>query len=299
MKKILILWIVFYSTQIFGQKTEITKPEMILVAGGKFFMGTNVKTSQNKNYSKNLCENEASPMHEVEVDSFYIGKYEITLQQFSEFVKSTDYNTSAETEGSTVVASTNPKYLDECFGKDNVNWRFDIYGLELMPASQYDHPVTYISWDDANAYCEWLSKMTGEKYSLPYEAEWEFAAKGGCMSKGYKYSGSDTIFKVAWVQSVYKYKTHKVGTKRPNELGIYDMCGNVSEWCNDWYCEYKSYYQKNPKGCDVGVKKVRRGIYCENVADYLLFYRSGIEKNYSNCFTGFRVARKIKKTDNK
>ena len=130
-------------------------------------------------------------------------------------------------------------------------------------------------------------------------SEWEFAAKGGCMSKGYKYSGSDTIFKVAWVQSVYKYKTHKVGTKRPNELGIYDMCGNVSEWCNDWYCEYKSYYQKNPKGCDVGVKKVRRGIYCENVADYLLFYRSGIEKNYSNCFTGFRVAREIKKTDNK
>ncbi|MDZ7879931.1 MAG: SUMF1/EgtB/PvdO family nonheme iron enzyme [Saprospiraceae bacterium] len=121
-------------------------------------------------------------------------------------------------------------------------------------------PVRNVNWYAATAYCQWLSEKTGKKYRLPTEAEWEYAARGGNQSKGYKYSGSNTLGEVAWYDENSDSKTHAVGTtKKGNELGIYDMSGNVWEWCSDWFGDYKSVAQTNPKGEAKGSYRVHRG----------------------------------------
>ena len=119
-------------------------------------------------------------------------------------------------------------------------------------------PVENITWYQAKEFCDTLSRKTGKKYALPTEAQWEFAARGGIKSKGYKYSGSDDIDAVAWYWG-NSDRTHAVGTKAPNELGIYDMSGNVDEWCADWYGYYSSEAVINPTGPDTGWARVGRG----------------------------------------
>ena len=96
-------------------------------------------------------------------------------------------------------------------------------------------PVSAVSWDDADAYCKWLSQELGESIRLPTEAEFEFAARGGSVSKSAKFSGSDYIDDVAWFGGNARGRPHEVGSRMPNELGLYDMTGNVWEWCEDWY----------------------------------------------------------------
>ncbi len=111
------------------------------------------------------------------------------------------------------------------------------------------HPIVNVSYDDAVAYCDWLSDKTGELYRLPTEAEWEYAARGGKQSKGYKYSGGQSIDMTGWYNGNSNKQTQAVAQKRPNELGLYDMSGNVWEWCKDWYDWYGSYTagaQTNP-----------------------------------------------------
>ncbi|MCI7781066.1 MAG: formylglycine-generating enzyme family protein [Bacteroidales bacterium] len=120
-------------------------------------------------------------------------------------------------------------------------------------------PVENVSWDDCQDFIRKLNAMTGKNFRLPTEAEWEFAARGGNSSRGYKYAGSDNIDDVAWYNGNSGDKTHSVGTKSPNELGIYDMSGNVWEWCQDWYGSYSSYPQTNPTGASNGLGRVLRG----------------------------------------
>jgi len=105
-------------------------------------------------------------------------------------------------------------------------------------------PVENVSWHDVQEFIRKLNAATGKNYRLPTEAEWEYAARGGAKSQGDKYSGSNTVGNVAWYSENSGGKTHPVGTKRPNELGIYDMSGNVWEWCQDWFD--KSYYSQSP-----------------------------------------------------
>ena len=133
-------------------------------------------------------------------------------------------------------------------------------------ASQY--PVESVSWNDCKEFVSRLSSLTGRTFRLPTEAEWEYAARGGNQSRHYKYSGSDNIGNVAWHAGNSGSSTHAVGTKSPNELGIYDMSGNVWEWCSDWYGDYSAGAQTNPQGPSSGSRRVLRGGSCYNSARY-------------------------------
>ncbi|MBR1991236.1 MAG: SUMF1/EgtB/PvdO family nonheme iron enzyme, partial [Bacteroidales bacterium] len=122
-----------------------------------------------------------------------------------------------------------------------------------------DLPVEKVSWDDCQKFIKKLNELTGKTFRLPTEAEWEYAARGGNKSKGYKYSGSNTLGSVAWYDDNSGSKTHPVKTKAANELGLYDMSGNVWEWCSDWYGDYSSGSQTNPVGASSGSDRVLRG----------------------------------------
>ena len=120
-------------------------------------------------------------------------------------------------------------------------------------------PVEQVSWNDCQTFINRLNSYTGRNFRLPTEAEWEFAARGGNYSRHYKYSGSNYISDVAWYSDNSGNRTHPVGTKQANELGLYDMSGNVWEWCSDWYGSYSSYSQSNPTGATSGFGRVERG----------------------------------------
>ena len=120
-------------------------------------------------------------------------------------------------------------------------------------------PVESVSWEDCQEFISKLNSLTGENFSLPTEAEWEYAARGGNKSQGYKYSGSNVINRVAWYRDNSGDKTHPVKQKQANELGIYDMSGNVEEWCSDWLGSYSSSSQTNPSGPSTGTYRVVRG----------------------------------------
>ena len=131
------------------------------------------------------------------------------------------------------------------------------------PSNSYgvgaNYPAYYISWNDCQEFVAELNRLTGRTFRLPTEAEWEYAARGGNKSRHYKYSGSGNIGYVAWYYKNSGNKTHAVGTKTANELGIYDMSGNVYEWCSDWYGSYSAGAQTNPQGPSSGTYRVLRG----------------------------------------
>ncbi len=153
-----------------------------------------------------------------------------------------------------------------------------------------NNPVERVSWNEAQEFCQKLSTLTGKKYRLPTEAEWEYAARGGNKSKGYKYSGSNTIGDVAWYTSNSGRKTHPVGQKQPNELGIYDMSGNLWEWCYDWKGSYSSSPQTNPTGPTSGSTRVFRGGSWEYTAKICrVAYRDGNFPGIRGSYLGLRV----------
>jgi len=125
------------------------------------------------------------------------------------------------------------------------------------------NPVEQVTWNKCQEFICRLNSLTGMKFRLPTEAEWEYAARGGSKSKGYKYSGSDDISSVAWYKDNSGKKSHNVKTKQPNELGLYDMSGNVLEWCNDWCEGYTTSPRNNPTGPESASRRVNRGgSYC-------------------------------------
>ena len=165
------------------------------------------------------ADDDEKPAHSVTLGDYYIGETEVTQELW------------------TAVMGTNPSY-----DTDNVQY-----------------PVEQVSWDDCQTFISKLNALTGENFHLPTEAQWEYAARGGNKSRGYLYSGSNSIGYVAWYGDNSGMQTHVVKTKSPNELGLYDMTGNVWEWCQDWYGSYSSAPVTNPTGPASGDYRVYRG----------------------------------------
>ena len=151
-------------------------------------------------------------------------------------------------------------------------------------------PVEQVSWNDCQTFITKLNALTGKNFRLPTEAEWEFAARGGKKSQGYKYSGSNNIGDVAWYKDNSGKKTHPVKTKQANELGIYDMSGNVWEWCQDWKGSYSSEAQTNPKGATTGSYRVNRGgSWRDNAVRCRSSYRYDYYPDLRYNYLGFRL----------
>jgi formylglycine-generating enzyme required for sulfatase activity len=193
--------------------------DLMKVEAGTFTMGATPEMKEE--YDDEEVYEEEKPAHQVTLtNNYYLGKTEVTLALWK------------------AVMGSNPSYL--YFKGDN-------------------RPVVEVSWDDCQEFISKLNAATGKRFRLPTEAEWEFAARGGNNSKHYKYSGSDNMDDVAWYDDSSGEGPHDVATKQPNELGIYDMSGNVWEWCSDWYGEYRSSSQTNPSGPNSGSFRVARG----------------------------------------
>ena len=191
------------------------------------------------------------PVHSVTLPDYYIGQTQVTQELWE------------------AVMGSNPSY----FKGDN------------------QCPVENVSWNDCQEFIEKLNRLTGKNFRLPTEAEWEYAARGGNKSKGYKYSGSNNPDIVAWYDDISRGKTHPVAQKQANELGLYDMSGNVWEWCKDWYDGYSSNSQNNPIGASTGSYRVLRGGSWVDYARYVrVSYRGSYTPDYRDNISGLRLA---------
>ena len=196
------------------------------------------------------CNDIEKPTHKVTVSDFCMGKYEVTQEEWES------------------VMGSNPSKFK----------------------SGHNYPVEQVSWDDAQSYIRKLNSKTGKNYRLPTEAEWEYAARGGGQSKGYKYSGSNILDNVAWHSGNSGSHTNPVGKKSPNELGIYDMSGNVWEWVSDWYGSYSAASQNDPGGASSGSYRVLRGgSWNASAQGCRVAYRSGNTPSLRNNSLGFRL----------
>lgn len=230
--------------------------KMIYVEGGEFMMGA---TSEQ---SSDAFDSEL-PVRRVRLDSYYICECEVTQEQWETVM------------GTTVVeqaVKAGYEYLE-------------LYGIGP------DYPMYYVSWVEAKAFCQELSRMTGRTYSLPTEAQWEYAARCGKKTDGSKYSGGNSIDDVAWYWDNSGDTAHPVKTKRPNALGLYDMSGSVLEWCYDWYSSsYNANDTDNPTGPSTGVERVLRGGSWFTRARYCrVSHRSYETPDFGDYDYGFRV----------
>ena len=246
--------------------------EWVFVQGGTFQMGSNDGDS------------DELPIHSVTLSNFYISKYEATHKQYIEFLNAINCNNNGSFNDSEFGSA---EYID----MDDTGCAIGYTGGSFYfkgssNATEEDCPVIEVTWYGANAFCKWAGGR------LPTEAEWEFAARGGTQSKGYTYSGSNTIGNVAWYVENSGSQTHPVGLKQANELGVYDMSGNVWEWCSDWYGSYSSSSQANPAGPASGSDRVPRGGGWHNDADRCrVATRSKGPPGLGGDADGFRVAR--------
>jgi len=231
--------------------------EMAFVRGGSFFMGCTGKERKDKYGYPFSWLSDETPLHLVTLSDFYIGRYVVTQKQWF------------------LVMESNPS-------SDNRDENL---------------PVTDVSWDDIQWFLGRLNTLTGNAYRLPTEAEWEFAARGGTKSKGFKFAGSDNIDDVAWHGENFFHRgnsggmTHPVGTKAPNELRLYDMSGNVREWVSDYYGKYGPLNVTDPKGSLLGTERVTRGgAFYGGGAACRVSCRCYGKPDHRSFYLGFRLA---------
>ena len=231
--------------------------KMIWVEGGDFLMGCTSEQGGD-------CDSDEQNVRRVTVDGFYIGMLEVTQSQWEKVVGTSIYQqwTKADNSGSP--------------------------SRGVGP----DYPMYCVSWDEAMEFCRLLSNKTGRTYTLPTEAQWEYAARGGNKNEGTKYAGSNMIDAVAWYNPDNSgSSTHIVGLKRANALGIYDMSGNVYEWCKDWYADsYVSYDTNNPVGPASGSDRVlRSGSWGDRASACRVATRCYTSPGDRDYYIGFRV----------
>jgi len=226
-KNSILILIVFLILSSCKQNQEQIKIDWIFVEGGTFEQGKNQFIVSPKG---DTIKGFTSPNRIVEVSDFYISPFEITVKQFKEFSQSTGRKMPEPP-------------IENAYGKKvYYNWE--------------DEKPMLATWDEANDFARWAGGR------LPTEAEWEYAAKGGQKSKGFKYSGSNNPIEIGWVRENSDSTFHKVGLLKPNELGIYDMTGNVGEWVFDWYNPEKDSLVSNinPQGPLEGEDKISKGV---------------------------------------
>jgi formylglycine-generating enzyme required for sulfatase activity len=250
-------------------------PSMVFVKGGTFEMGSN------RGYINNIYapgnEMLKGKTHNVSVSDFWMAQTEVSVEQYLAFCEAT--------------SGHYPEWL-ESGSKSHVETGYYHYKYKDIGYSRTSEtlPISGISWDDAIAYCKWLTKKTGLKYRLPTEAEWEFAARGGTESNNKVYAGSNNANAVGWNKSNSNKKPHSIKQNQSNELGLYDMSGNVSEWCNDWYGDYTADAQQNPTGVDMGSNRVLRGgNWDDSPQNSRVASRDSNTFDYRNNNVGFRV----------
>jgi len=282
-----------------------TTPTMVKVDGGTFQMGNPYTDAAKKG------DTDEKPVHTVTVSSFSIGKYEVTVKEYKEFVNDAGFTDLSSVHSHKLPNAPTTEWLDEHVDTKNY-WQ--LQGQNWWGWID-NYPMQNVTWYDAIAYCNWLSSnegldecyyvndekgiscdMTKNGYRLPTEAEWEFAARGGSKSKGYRFSGSDVATEVAWYDdNTFLRGPQKVGTKTANELGIYDMSGNVWEWCTDYYTKsYSSSAQTNPLNTSPTNWRVIRGGGWHYMSVYAtVTTRDGPEPSYTNYMYGFRLAKNV------
>jgi formylglycine-generating enzyme required for sulfatase activity len=271
-------------------------PDMVFVKGGTFQMGSDDGDDDEK------------PVHRVTLSDFYLHKNEVTVEEFSKFILATNYRTDAEKSDESFIWDSSSLRREA-----GVNWRnWDDRG-KVRPSSEFNHPAVHVSWHDAVAYCNWRSEqdvlekvytISGSNvtanwdangYRLPTEAEWEYAARS--RGKNEKWAGTSNESGLSSYANVYGSSdgyqyTAPVGSFHSNNLGLYDMSGNVWEWCWDWKGAYPSSSQTNPNGSDSGSHRVYRGgSWRFHPADLRCANRSGYSPDYKSNVIGFRLAR--------
>lgn len=228
--------------------------EMVRVEGGLFTMGATLQQG-GENPDERI-------VHDVRLDSYYIAKVPVTQELWEKVMG----------------RKTNSRFRNKLLGK--------------IDDSYMNRPVESVSWKDCITFIKCLNALTGREFRLPTEAEWEYAAKGGVKGRfnGYKYSGGNNLNNVAWISENSGGRTHEVAKKQPNELGIYDMSGNVWEWCSDWYAPYPDYLVTNPRGPKDGNKKVcRGGSWNDKGKDCRISRREARDPLTKNAYIGFRL----------
>ncbi|MBQ2839027.1 MAG: formylglycine-generating enzyme family protein [Muribaculaceae bacterium] len=273
---------------------NINNDQLVFVQGGSFMMGA---TPEQDNYYINEL-----PVHKVALDSYYIGKYEVT-QELWQYVMNYEGPAADGTymEKETHDAILRPWWQEFEYAKRTSSDLMVYYSRHYIEGDKY--PVFLVSKNKIDQhFIPRLNAITGKNYRLPTEAEWEYAARGGCRSKGYKYAGSDDIEKVAWYKGnaatdtiesswgvVLFLKPHEVGTKLPNELGIYDMSGNVWEWCSD---EIKGYSLMSSDNQSRSIENlvIRGGSMIDTARDCRISRRTESYSNLVFCELGFRLA---------
>ncbi len=258
-------------------------PAMTAIKGSTFTMGYDKKRDGKDEYMES-----AKPPHQVTLSDYSIGTYEVTNAEYANFLN--DYGSTTVKDG---AYKGMEMIADDKWGIQFPTAKSD--GLYKPYAGYEKHPVVSVSWYGATEYCTWLSEKTGKNYRLPTEAEWEYAARGGNTRSNDMYAGSNRIEEVAWYDGNSGSKTHPVGDKKANRAGLYDMSGNVWEWCNDWYdAKYYDTQVKgatNPKGPSSGSYRVFRGGSWNSSATYCrVAHRYDNSPDARNGDLGFRVA---------
>ncbi|HRZ41963.1 MAG TPA: SUMF1/EgtB/PvdO family nonheme iron enzyme [Bacteroidales bacterium] len=267
-----------------GQIVYVTAEKQKLFRIGDFsvpFGGTEIKMCGIPGGTFMFGKGDENPGSSMTVENFSIMKYEVSVVEFKKFIEDTGYRTDAERHtgdfGSVILKGTSQE------NKDGVNWKCSSDGF-LRPQLSYNHPVIHVSWNDAVAYAAWLSEKTGMNWRLPDEAEWEYAARGG---EDWRYAGSDSADAVAWHWKNSNRSTQTPGLKKGNGFGIYDMSGNVREWCMD---QVNTGEAEPLSGQPFSIRRPARGGSSDMMPNFCeVTSRSLFPQEYRNHSTGFRL----------